>query len=245
MKTLVATLVLVLGAALPSAGMAQANLASILADASRPQGDREQDANRRPAQVIEFLGVESGDRVADLLTGGGYWTRLLVPLVGPSGHVYAGNNPFYHGYYGEALDALLKEPRFANVTRIDGRVDALKLPTDGSLDAVLMVLAYHDLLLGDEDRGAMNRAVFAALKPGGVFGIIDHAAAAGTPASAVESLHRIDQAIVVAEVRAAGFQLAGEADFLRNAADPRTASVFDASIAGKTDRFVLRFVKPR
>jgi predicted methyltransferase len=245
MKALFATLLLVLGAALPPAGVAQGNLASILADASRPQSDRDQDANRRPAEVIEFLGIGSGDRVADLLTGGGYWTRILVPLVGPSGRVYAGNNPFYQGFYAEAFDALLKEPRFANVTRIDGRVDALPLPADGSLDAVLMVLAYHDLFLTDENRAAMNRAVFAALKPGGVFGVIDHAAAAGTPASAIESLHRIDQAVVVEEVRAAGFELGGEAGFLRNAADPRTASVFDASIAGKTDRFVLRFVKPR
>jgi predicted methyltransferase len=245
MRTFVTAFVLALVAAVPSVGDAQGNLQAILADTARPQADRDQDASRKPAEVLEFLGIGTGDRVADLLSGGGYWTRILVPLVGPQGRVYAGNNPFYQRFYAEAFDALLKEPRFANVVRVDGPVDELALPKDGSLDAVLLVLAYHDLFLIDEDRAAMNRAIFAALKPGGVFAIIDHAAAAGSGTSAAESLHRIDQAVVVEEVRTAGFELGGEADFLRNASDPRTASVFDPSIMGKTDRFVLRFVKPR
>jgi predicted methyltransferase len=91
----------------------------------------------------------------------------------------------------------------------------------------------------------MNRAVFAALKPGGVFGVIDHAAATGSPTSTAEALHRIDEATVVKEIRAAGFELGGQADFLRNPADDRSKSVFDPSVQGKTDRFVLKFVKPR
>lgn len=245
MKTLIAALGLAIAAALPFHAVAQNDFRAILADTSRPQEHRDQDASRRPAEVLEFFGIESGDRVADLLTGSGYWTRLLVPLVGPSGRVYAGNNAFFGRFYGEAFDALLKEPKFAGVVRIDGQVDALPLPADGSLDAVLIVLAYHDLYLTDEDRAAMNRTVFAALKPGGVFGVIDHAAAAGSPTSTAEALHRIDEATVVREIRAAGFELGGQADFLRNAADDRSKSVFDPSVAGKTDRFVLRFVKPR
>jgi predicted methyltransferase len=245
MKTLIAALGLAIAVATPFHAVAQNDLRAILADTNRPQEHRDQDAGRRPAEVLEFLGIESGDRVADLLAGSGYWTRLLVPLVGPTGRVYAGNNAFYGRFYAEAFDALLKEPKFAGVVRIDGQVDALPLPTDGSLDAVLIVLAYHDLYLTDEDRAAMNRAVFAALKPGGVFGVIDHAAAAGAPTSTAESLHRIDEATVVREIRAAGFELDGEGTFLRNAADDRLKSVFDPSVQGKTDRFVLKFVKPR
>jgi predicted methyltransferase len=235
----------VIVAALPLDAGAQTDIRAILADTSRPQEHRDSDAGRKPADVLEFLGVGAGDRVADLMTGSGYWARLLVPLVGPTGRVYAGNNAFYKGYYGEAFDAFLKEPKFSGVVRIDGQVDALPLPKDASLDAVLMVLAYHDLFLGNEDRGAMNRAVLAALKPGGVFVVIDHSAAAGTPTSTVESLHRIDEAVVVREITAAGFQPGGEGGFLRNTADDRSASVFAPAVQGKTDRFVLKFVKPR
>jgi predicted methyltransferase len=231
-------------AALPLQSFAQADLQTILASSARPQEDRNRDAGRQPARVLEFFGIGAGDRVADLLAGGGYWTRILVPLVGPQGRVYAGNNPFFGEFFGEAFDALLEEPAFANVVRIDGPVDRLALPADGSLDAVLLVLAYHDLFLTQEDRGAMNRAVFAALKPGGVFGVIDHAAAAGSGTSAVEPLHRIEKGVVINEVRMAGFELAAEGDFLSNAADPHDARVYNSSIAGRTDRFVLRFQKP-
>jgi predicted methyltransferase len=245
MKKLVPLLVLLLSAALPSQSMAQSDLASILSSTARPQTDRDRDAGREPEKVIQFFGVKRGDHVADLLTGGGYWTRILVPLVGPTGRVYAGNNPFFARFYAQAEDSLLAEPAFKNVVRIDGAVDKLALPTDGSLDVVLMVQAYHDLFLTDEDRSVLNRKVFAALKPGGVYGIIDHAAGAGAGSSKIESLHRIEKKVVVDEVEAAGFKLAREADFLKNAADDHSAKIFDPSIAGKTDRFVLRFEKPR
>jgi predicted methyltransferase len=245
MKVLRSMWMLALLAVLPLQSFAQTDLQTILASSARPQEDKNRDAGRQPARVLEFFGIGAGDRVADLLAGGGYWTRILVPLVGPQGRVYAGNNPFFGEFFGEAFDALLEEPAFANVVRIDGRVDRLALPQDGSLDVVLLVLAYHDLFLTDEDRGAMNRTVFAALKPGGVFGVIDHASAAGAGTSAVESTHRIEKSVVINEVRMAGFALAGEADFLQSAADPHTARVYDPSIAGRTDRFVLKFEKPR
>lgn len=225
-------------------GAAQPDLRAILADTSRPQEDRDGDAGRHPEEVIRFFGIERGDQVADLLTGGGYWTRLLVPLVGPSGRVYAGNNPFFAEYYQKAFDALLAEPAFANVVRIDGPVDGIALPADGSLDAVIMVNAYHDLYLTDEDRGALNRKVFAALKPGGVYGIIDHAAAPGAGATKAKDLHRIEKQTVVGEITAAGFRLAREGDFLANPADDKSAAIFAPAVAGKTDRFVLRFEKP-
>ncbi|HEX6999994.1 MAG TPA: methyltransferase [Gammaproteobacteria bacterium] len=247
MKRLLRALTLAVAlAAVPLAdSAAQADLDAILADPSRPDEDRARDEGRKPAEVIEFLGIGPGDRVADLLAGGGYWTRILVPLVGPTGRVYAGNNPFFARYYGEQFDALLDEPAFADVVRIDGPVDEIELPDDASLDVVLMSLAYHDLFLTDEDRAAMNRKIFAALKPGGVFGVIDHQAAEGAGAGAVESQHRIEQDVVVDEVQAAGFVLAGEGDFLRNPADDHTRRIFDPAIAGRTDRFVLRFEKPR
>ncbi len=245
MKTLVPVLVLLLSAALPSQSMAQSDLKSILASPARPQPDRDRDAGREPAKVLEFFGVKRGDQVADLLTGGGYWTRILVPLVGPSGRVYAGNNPFFARFYGQAEDSLLAEPAFKNVVRIDGPVDKLALPSDGSLDVVLMFQAYHDIFLTDEDRGVLNRKVLAALKPGGVYGIVDHEAGAGMGATKVEALHRIEKKTVVDEIEAAGFKLAREADFLRNPADDHSAKIFDPSVAGKTDRFVLRFEKPR
>lgn len=244
MRTILPLLAALCGFLAPSAGTAQPELQTILADTSRPQADRDGDAARRPQDVIRFFGIERGDHVADLLAGGGYWTRILVPLVGPSGRVYAGNNPFFAEYFKEPFDALLAQPAFASVVRVDGPVDAIALPTDGSLDAVIMVNAYHDLFLTQENRGALNRKVLAALKPGGVYGIIDHAAAAGAGATAVETLHRIEKRTVVDEIQAAGFTLAREGTFLANAADDHSAAIFAPAVAGKTDRFVLRFEKP-
>jgi predicted methyltransferase len=245
MKSLISLLAVLLIATSPSQSFAQTDLTAVLSSQARPQADRDQDARRHPAEFIKFLGIKSGDHVADLLTGGGYWTRILVPLVGPSGKVYAGNNPFFARFYTDAFNALLAEPAFKGVVRIDGPVDKLALPSDGSLDAVIMVMAYHDIFLTDEDRGALNKKVFAALKPGGVYGIIDHEAGVGVGATKVKDLHRIEKKVVVDEIQAAGFKLAGEAGFLANPADDHSAKIFDPSITGKTDRFVLRFDKPR
>ena len=242
MKTLVTLLALGFVALAPSAGMAQNDLNAILTSTARPQEDRDGDAARKPAEVLRFFGIERGDKVADLLTGGGYWTRILVPLVGAEGRVYAGNNPFFGRFYTEAFNKLLAEPAFKNVVRIDGPVDKLALPKDGSLDAVIMVNAYHDLFLVEENRGQLNRDVLASLKPGGVYGIIDHAAAAGAGSSAVQTLHRIEKKTVVDEVTAAGFKLGGESNILATPADDHTAKIFD--LDGKTDKFVLRFEKP-
>ncbi len=245
MKTPLPLFAALLAFAAPWAGLAQADLGAILADASRPQDQRDADAGRHPEEVIRFFGIERGDRVADLLAGAGYWTRILVPLVGPEGRVYAGNNPFFGDYFEAPFDALLAEPAFANVVRIDGPVDRIALPSDGSLDAVIMVNAYHDLYLTEENRGELNRRVLAALKPGGVYGIIDHDAARGDGATKVMSLHRIEKQTVVDEIAAAGFTLAREATFLRNPADDHSNAIFAPEVSGKTDRFVLRFEKPQ
>ena len=245
MKSLISLFAVVLMAVSPSQSFGQNDIAAILASPTRPQAQRDDDGRRHPAEVIKFFGIKSGDRVADLLTGGGYWTRILVPLVGPTGKVYAGNNPFFARFYTDAFSAMLAEPAFKGVVRIDGPVDKLALPSDGSLDAVIMVMAYHDIFLTDEDRGALNKKVLAALKPGGVYGIIDHEAGVGAGATKIKDLHRIEKKVVVDEIQAAGFKLASEATFLANSADDHSAKIFDKSISGKTDRFVLRFEKPR
>ena len=222
----------------------QDRIDAILADPTRPAEDRASDASRMPDAVLEFFGIGTGDRVADLLAGGGYYTRILAKLVGDDGAVYSGNNPFFARFGDEALTALLAESGFDNVIRIDGPVDELSLPLDGSLDAAMMILAYHDLWLTDEDRNEMNRRIFASLKSGGVFGIVDHRAADGAGTDMIQSLHRIEQRVIVDELTAAGFVLAASADFLGNPNDDRSLRIFDPSVRGSTDRFVLRFEKP-
>ena len=224
--------------------LSQVSVEEALAADGRPEEERARDAGRMPAQVLEFFGIGAGSRVADVLSGGGYYTRILAPVVGPEGAVYTGNNPFFDQFVAEALTALLSEPGFENVMRVDAPVDEMPLPDDASLDAVMIVLAYHDLWLTDEDRGELNRRVLAALKPGGVYGIIDHHAAEGAGASVVESLHRIEASVIVEEITGAGFELAASGDFLSNPADDHSLMVFDPNIRGRTDRFVLRFEKP-
>ena len=221
-----------------------ADWAAVLADPDRPAADRARDGNRKPDQVLQFLGIGPGKKVADLLAGGGYYTRILVKAVGEEGAVYAGNNPFYMRFVEKPWSELFTTPAFQHVHRIDGRVEQMALPQDGSLDAVIMVLAYHDLFLTDEDRTKMNAHIFATLKPGGVYGIIDHHAQEGSGTTAVNSLHRIEESVITKEITAAGFVLAKKGDFLRNPKDDHTKIVFDPGIRGKTDRFVLRFEKP-
>ncbi|MFL2553821.1 MAG: class I SAM-dependent methyltransferase [Candidatus Rariloculaceae bacterium] len=224
--------------------LAQTNISAILADPTRPVVDRERDASRKPDQVLAFFDIGPGDKVADLLCGGGYYTRILTPLVGTSGEVYAGNNPFFQRFGEETLTALLGEPGFERVHRIDGPVDELALPTNASMDAVIIALAYHDLWLTDENRDELNRRVFDALKSGGVYGIIDHSAAAGSGTDVIDSLHRIEENVIIDEISTAGFSLAARGDFLRNSEDDRSLRIFDPSVRGNTDRFVLRFEKP-
>jgi predicted methyltransferase len=216
---------------------------AILANPERPEDDRKLDAGRKPEEVLKFFGVKPGDKVADIMAGRGYYTAILSQVVGPQGVVYSTNNGFIKGFVKDTLDVRLQNPMFANVKHIDGEIDKLALPTDGSLDFVLIHLNYHDLVLKNDNRAAMNKIIFAALKPGGVYGVVDHYAKDGTGSETTESLHRIDKAMVVKEVTAAGFVLAKEGEMLRHPEDPRTENVFKNR--GETDRFVLRFEKPK
>jgi len=216
---------------------------AILANPERPEDERKLDAGRKPEEVLKFFGVKPGDKVADIMAAGGYYTAILSQVVGDKGVVYSVNNAFIKGFVKDKLDVRLQNPMFANVKHIDGEMDKLALPTDGSLDFVLIHLNYHDLVLKNDNRAAMNKAVFAALKPGGVYGVVDHYAKDGSGTEFTESLHRIDKAVEVKEVTDAGFVLAKEGEMLRHPEDPRTEGVFKHR--GETDRFVLRFEKPK
>jgi predicted methyltransferase len=232
--------------AVPAFAQVPANLTAALADPARPAADTARDAARHPAEVLALANVKPGDKVADLIIGGGYFTRILSAAVGPTGTVYAYQPAEFIKFqakYGEDLKTVAAA--YKNVTPLDGGLSGLDLP-DG-LDAVITVQNYHDLHLKmapAETAGLIDAEIFKSLKSGGVFLIVDHYAVEGSGLSAPDTLHRIDIAVVKREVEAAGFKLVAESPLLRNTADPRTAIVFDPGIRGKTDQFILKFVKP-
>lgn len=221
--------------------------AAALADPARPAADVARDAARKPAEILAFAEVEPGDTVADFIMGGGYFTRLLAKLVGPSGRVYAYQpSEFiqFQAKYGE--DQRTVAAAYPNVTPLSQSIQQLSFPEP--LDAVITVQNYHDLHLAQSPPGTAGRvatALYQALKPGGALVVIDHAAAAGSGTRDAAKLHRIDPAAVRVELEAAGFRFEAESDILRSSADPHTASVFDPSIRGNTDQFIYRFRNPR
>ncbi|MFC7049211.1 class I SAM-dependent methyltransferase [Emcibacter nanhaiensis] len=214
----------------------------------RSESDRARDVNRKPEQIISFFGIKPGMTVLDMFAGDGYYTEILSGVVGPEGKVIAHNNQGYIAYTKDALARKLAEPgRMSNVVALNAEVADLDLKED-SLDAIFLILSFHDFYYATEDWPAIDTGMllgkfYKALKPGGVLAIIDHAAPAGTPSSSGETLHRIDPAIVMQEVTAAGFTFDGETDILRNPDDDGTKPMWEESIRGKTDRFVYRFVK--
>lgn len=231
-----------------SAAQAQvpAHITQALADKSRPATDVSRDAARKAGEIVALTEVKPGGKVADFVIGGGYFTRILASAVGPQGRVYAYQPAEFIAFqksYGENLKTVAGT--YPNVTPLDASFQALDLP-DG-LDAVITVQNYHDLHLKPFPAGTagkVNAEIFKSLKPGGVFLVVDHEAAAGSGTTAADTLHRIDIAAVKAEVQAAGFKLESESQLLDLPSDPRTASVFDPAIRGKTDQFVLKFRKP-
>lgn len=223
----------------------------IVSAADRDPEDLETDIRRKPVELLEFLQLEAGMRVADIGAGFGYMTELLARAVGPSGTVYSQNTPYVLDRFArEGWTARLAKPVNANVVGLEREFDD-PFPDDiESLDRVVNVLFYHDFEWQSVDRPAHNADVFAALRPGGTYVIVDASAAAGHGADDSETLHRIEETLVVAELEAAGFVLDERADFLRNESDTRDWNALpwrspERAEAGEfSDKFVLRFVKP-
>ncbi|MGB6353014.1 MAG: hypothetical protein WBF21_03430 [Steroidobacteraceae bacterium] len=227
----------------------ETDIAAAIADPSRPATDTARDANRKPALTLAFAGVKAGDKVADYAAGAGYFTRLFANLAGPGGHVYASVPSALFKYpnivkgIGEIEAYAVAHPTVT--VSFASALDAAKYPE--KLDAFWISQNYHDLhdsFMGPVDMAAFNRAVYAALKPGGVYIVLDHVAAKGSPADVTDTLHRIEPTTVRREVEAAGFRFEGESSVLANPADPHTAGVFDPSIQGRTDQFILKFRRP-
>jgi predicted methyltransferase len=219
-------------------------LAVVLSHPDRPAEDKQRDIDRKPDRVLEFFSIRPGMKVADLMAGGGYYTEILSRYVGDQGTVYAQNNAVaLQRFAAAAMDKRLQGRDLHNVVRLDRELEDPGLPA-GELDAVILVLFYHDTYWMDVDREAMNRAVFQALKPGGTYGILDHHAEKDSGDRDTQRLHRVDAELVRQEIRAAGFEWFGSDNLLHNPDDDHSLSVFDPTIRGKTDRFVFRFRKP-
>jgi predicted methyltransferase len=218
-----------------------------LADPARPADQKARDEGRHAGEILAFAGIKPDDKVADFLMGGGYWTRILSPLVGPKGHVYAYQAAEFIAYradYAKEQDAAVAG--YANVT--PGRESLAALKFAEPLDAIITVQNYHDLHLKFAPPGAAKAIageLFAALKPGGVLLVIDHVANADPEFKVPDVLHRIDPAAAKAEIESVGFKFEGESKLLRNDTDPHTDNVFSPAVRGKTDQFVYLFRKPR
>jgi predicted methyltransferase len=222
-------------------------IAAAIADPSRPAADRQRDANRKPAAFTE---VKPGDQVAELLPGAGYYTRIFSKVVGAAGHVYAlvpgplPNAPADTPDFAARVKAIAAEPAYANVSVVVEPFSELKTPVP--VDLVWTSQNYHDLHnLPGLDVGVFNQLVYEALKPGGIYLILDHSAEPGSGLRDTATLHRIDADTVKKEVLAAGFVFVAGSDLLREPGDSRTVKVFDPSVRGKTDQFILKFRKPK
>jgi predicted methyltransferase len=237
-------------AAAEEAGAAVDAVIAAVAATDRPEDARAMDESRKPVDVLTWMDVRPGMTVADLLTGTGYWAEILGHVVGPEGHVVALEpNQFYNDEKsGEAWKALVARAPAVSLERYP--FEAFTYAPD-SFDAALINLSYHDLYWQSEqykiprtDPDAFVRNLFAAMKPGGVVGVIDHVGNPGDTRDTVDKLHRIDPAVVKADFERAGFELVDESDLLANPEDDHTKLVFDPAIRGKTDRFVMKFAKP-
>ena len=221
-----------------------------VSDSTRPEADTKRDPERKPAAMLVFAGIKPGMKVVDIIPGSGYFTRLFAKAVGPKGFVY--------DYFPAELDAAVKKhggdpnnqgkpfAAYGNVGAIHGTME--KFVTPEKVDLIWTSQNYHDLhdkFFGPADMMTVDKAIYATLKPGGIFIVLDHAAAAGSGTRDTETLHRIDEAAVKSEVEAVGFKLVGESNVLRNPKDDHTLKVFDPAIRGRTDQFILKFRKPR
>lgn len=223
-------------------------VSAALSDPSRPAADLANDPARHGGDILAFSGIQPGWKVADLMQGGGYYTRLFVAAVGPKGQVIAWSPDEFIAVkkelYSDSLDTLSRDyPKTLVAMRTP--FDALALPS--GLDLIFTSQNYHDLHMKKfpADRAAkLNREIFRALKPGGVYLVVDHAGAAGD-LTAPDRVHRMDPAAIRSEIEASGFKFEGESLALRNPADDHAKHVFDPAIRGHTDQIIYKFIKPR
>jgi predicted methyltransferase len=254
MKSIAMGIAITLGLSLAGAGRTAepmkipAYVASAAADPSRGEVDQKKDALRKGPEIMAFAGIKPGDRVLELIPGGGYFTRLFSRIVGPTGHVYAVWPEAYDKVSHPDSDDLRKlatQPGYANINVAIQPADALRAPQP--MDVVFTSQNYHDYpdkFMGFIDPAVLDKDVYKVLKPGGVFIVVDHVAEVGSGMRDTDTLHRIDPEIVKKQVVAAGFVFEGESDMLRNPADMHKVKVFDPSIRGRTDQFVFKFRKP-
>jgi len=221
-----------------------------VAHPDRPAGDRERDAGRKPADVLEFFGIAPGMAVLDMFSGGGYYTEIISRVVGDEGRVVAHTNQAYASFVGDETTQRYGDDRLGNVELLLAEANELELPAD-EFDAIMMVLAYHDIYYVDPDNGwpqidgeRLRQQLWNGLRPGGILAVVDHHALAGAPAETGNTLHRIDRQRVIDELTETGFVLDGESDVLANPEDDRSIHMGAPEIRGRTDRFVLRFRKP-
>jgi predicted methyltransferase len=215
---------------------------------SRPEADRDRDVNRKPAEVLEFFGIASGMHVLDIFAGGGYYAEILSHVVGSSGKVSLYNNGGWDGFVGSGVAERLDNNRLPNVESVVAEANATDFAAN-SFDAAIFILGFHDLYYASEgwpaiDADAFLADLYASIKPGGVVGIVDHAATLGVSLDVANTLHRIDPGMVHYAMVKAGFKFDGESGVLRNSDDDRIKPMSDETIRGRTDRVVYRFLKP-
>jgi len=234
----------------PSAALDCAEVDLAVAQEARPAADRARDEDRKPSDVLCFFGLKPEMRVFDFFSGGGYYSEILSYVVGPKGEVTAHNNGAYLNFAKDEIAERYKDARLANVAQLTAEADDLEID-EASFDAVLMILAFHDIYYVSEDGSwptidgpRLLAELYQGLKPGGVLGVVDHVAAAGSPEDVGTSLHRIDPALMRRQLEAAGFQFEGESDGLRNANDDLTQPMWAEGVRGQTDRVIYRFRKP-
>jgi predicted methyltransferase len=217
---------------------------AIVAAPDRSDGDRQADQRRQPAKLLAFAGVKPGMKVLDMEANAGYSTELLARAVAPDGVVYAQDSAaIIERFVKDKFDLRAQKPAMKNVVHVVRNFDDPIPPEVSGLDLITFFFAYHDITYMEVDRAAMNKKMFAALKPGGFLVITDHSARAGDGTNVSKTLHRIEESALRQEIEAAGFKLAAEADFLRNPADPRDAAVFRPAVP--VDEFVLKYQKPQ
>lgn len=242
------TSLLLSGAAFAADAAPSASIKAAVADSNRPAKDTENDAARKPAEMLRFAGVKSGDIVVDMLPGSGYFTRIFAKTVGKTGHVYAYQPTETDKFYKDKpipANALAADPAYGNISVVHKPINDFAIPQKA--DVIWTSQNYHDMhnpFMGPADLTKVNKAIFNALKPGGVYVVLDHAAKAGSGLADTDTLHRIDPAIVKKEVMAAGFEFAGADNALSNPQDDHTLKVFDPKIRHHTDQFIFKFKKP-